>query len=199
MAQASACAIIKIKTTIKMSRKYKIHDQSYPYFITSTVVNWIDVFTRPQYRDVVINSLRYSRKEKGLLIYAYCIMTNHIHLMVGTKDEEIQNIIRDFKSYTSNQIRKKLEENIGESRKKWMLEMMYKAGREKSNNKDFQFWQHSYHPIQLDSNELIDQKLQYIHMNPVKAGFVNKPEDYLYSSAKNYADEQAVLEIDCWA
>ncbi|MDZ7658279.1 REP-associated tyrosine transposase [Fodinibius sp.] len=180
-----------------MSRKYKIYDQRYPYFMTSTVVNWIDIFTRREYRDVIVESLKYCREEKGLLLYAYCIMTNHIHLIVGTKGEKVQDIVRDFKSFTSNQIRKILEDNLQESRKVWMLQMMYDAGKERSNNKDFQFWQHHFHPILLDSNELIDQKLEYIHQNPVKAGFVNKPEDYLYSSAKNYAGQQTVIEIDC--
>lgn len=74
--------------------------------------------------------------------------------------------------------------------------MMYNAGVSKKSNNDFQLWQHNYHPIELDSNKLIDQKLDYIHHNPVKAGFVNRPEHYLFSSARNYAGLQAVIEID---
>lgn len=179
-----------------MSRKYKIYDKQYPHFITSTVINWIDVFTRRQYRDVIIDSLEYCRREKGLLLYAYCIMTNHIHLIIGSEGDKIENIVRDFKSYTSTYIRKLLENDVQESRRKWIVKMMYESGRKQSNNRDFQFWQHHFHPIQLDSNELVDQKMDYIHNNPVKAGFVDKPEDYLYSSAKNYAGKQSVIAID---
>lgn len=178
-----------------MSRKYKIHDQSYPYFITSTVIKWIDIFTRRKYRDVIIESLDYCRKEKGLLIYAYCIMTNHIHLIVGSRQKKIENIIRDFKSFTSSELRKILENEVKESRKEWMLKMMYRAGISKSGNNDFQFWQYNFHPIELNSNRLIDQKIEYIHQNPVKAGFVDKPEDYLYSSAKNYAGLVYSIEL----
>lgn len=180
-----------------MSQKYKIFDQSLPYFVTSTVVNWIDVFTRNEYRDVIIDSLKYCRENKGLLLYAYCIMTNHIHLIIGTKGDEIQGIARDFKSFTSREIRKLIEKNHKESRRGWMLNMMYDAGSKIKTNKDFQFWQRYYQPIELNSNFLIDQKLEYIHMNPVKAGYVTKPECYLYSSASNYAGLQSVIDLDC--
>ena len=184
-------------SSVKMSRKYKIYDQELPYFVSSTVVDWIDLFTRNEYRNVLIDSLNYCRAHKGLLIYAYCIMTNHIHLIIGTNKEDIQDIIRDFKSYTSRELRKIIEIHPRESRKLWMLEMMYEAGSSVKSNKDFQFWQHHYHPIELNSNYLIDQKMEYIHMNPVKAGFVAKPEDFLYSSARNYAGLQSVMDIDC--
>lgn len=180
-----------------MSRKYKIHDQKLPYFVTSTVIEWIDLFTRIEYRNIIIDSLSYCRKQKGLLVYAYCIMTNHIHLIVGTDKDDIQDIIRDFKSFTSREIRKCVESHTQESRKRWMLEMMYQAGSAVKSNKDFQLWQHHFHPVGLNSNYLIDQKMNYIHMNPVKAGFVARPEDFLYSSARNYAGLQSVMGIDC--
>ncbi|HET6528385.1 MAG TPA: transposase [Balneolaceae bacterium] len=185
-----------LTTFIKMSRKYKIYDQNRPYFITSTIVNWIDLFTRNEYRNVLIESLNYCRQNKGLLLYAYCIMTNHVHLIVGRKEKKLESIIRDFKSFTSRELRKTIEKNAQESRKEWILEMMYKAGLSKGSNKDFQLWQHHYHPIELSSEYLFEQKLDYIHLNPVKAGFVNKAEDYLYSSAKNYAGLQGIIELD---
>ena len=179
-----------------MSRKYKVYEQDRPYFITSTVIHWIDLFTRNKYRNIVIDSLDYCSENKGLLLYAYCIMTNHIHLIVGTTKNRLQDIIRDFKSYTSGEIRGAIEENPRESRRQWMLRAMYKAGQSKRNNKDFQLWQHHYHPIQLDTNNMIDQKMDYVHMNPVKAGFVSKAEDFLYSSARNYAGLDSIIEID---
>lgn len=179
-----------------MSQKYKIYRQEYPYFITSTIINWIDLFTRRRYRQVIIDSLNYCRQNKGLLLYAYCIMTNHIHLVVGSREQRLENIVRDFKSFTSRELRKTIENNAQESRKRWLLDAMYRFGKSRKSNNDFQLWQHSYHPIQLDSKALIDQKIEYIHMNPVQAGFVNKPEYFLFSSARNYAGLESVIEID---
>ncbi|MEK6480243.1 transposase [Catalinimonas sp. 4WD22] len=171
-----------------MSRKYKIRDQTKLYFVTLTVVNWIDVFTRQSYRDVCIKSVKYCQENKGLEVYAYCMMTNHIHLIIGSNGTmNIEDILRDLKSFTSRSIRKLLEDrNNIESRRDWMLVMMKQAGQKNSNNKDFQFWRQHNHPIELSSNQLMDQKLNYIHMNPVKAGFVESPEMWTYSSAKDY-------------
>ncbi len=124
-------------------------------------------------------------------------MTNHIHLIVGSKGDKIENIMRDFKSFTSREIRKTIENSAQESRKKWVLKMMYNTGASNKSNKDFQLWQQHFHPIELSSHYLFDQKLDYVHLNPVKAGFVNKPEDYLFSSARNYAGLRGVIELDC--
>ena len=179
-----------------MGRKYKIRDQDQYYFVTFTVLNWIDVFTRDEYRDEFLESVGYCQKHKGLEVGAWCIMTNHIHMILGTKGtNKLENIIRDLKSFTSRHIRKLLENNPRESRK-WILNMMYDAGTKKSNNKDFQFWLQHNHPIELNTNSIIDQKLDYIHDNPVKAGFVDEPSAWLHSSARDYeTDEKGLLEI----
>lgn len=125
-------------------------------------------------------------KEKGLDLYAYCIMTNHIHLIIGTENGVLSDIVRDFKSFTSRHIRKSIENSITESRKLWILEIMKDFGSRNERNKGFQFWQQHNHPIELDTNELLDQRLNYIHQNPVKAGFVEKEEDWINSSAGDY-------------
>ncbi|MBI5540818.1 MAG: transposase [Bacteroidia bacterium] len=178
-----------------MSRKYKFGDKNELYFVTFTVIEWIDVFTRNSYKDILLNSWEYCKKNKGLEIYSWCIMTNHVHMIISSKQDEVQNIMRDMKRHTSSMLKKSIEENQNESRKKWILDMMKKAGSYNNNNKGFQFWQQHNHPIILDSNFLIDQKLGYIHNNPVKAGFVDKPEDYLYSSARDYAGMKGLLDI----
>jgi putative transposase len=172
-----------------MSRKYKIRDQSQLYFVTFTVIDWIDVFIRDEYRNVVINSIRYCQQNKGLEVYAYCMMTSHIDLIIGSSGRHpIEGIIRDLKSYTSRHIRKILEDtNQFHESRSWVLQRMYFAGKYNSSNKDFQFWQHHSHPIELSSNELIDQKLEYIHLNPVAAGFVDMQEAWIYSSARDYS------------
>jgi REP element-mobilizing transposase RayT len=178
-----------------MSEKYKFYNKEDLYFVTLTVVNWIDVFTRNVYKDALLDSWKYCIREKGLVIHAWCIMTNHVHMIISSEENELSDIMRDMKSYTSTTIRKLIIENAEESRKEWMLKMMIQKGEQNKNNIDFQLWQQHNYPIVLDSNYLKDQKLNYIHNNPVKAGFVEEPEDYLYSSARDYCGIQGLVEI----
>ncbi len=180
-----------------MGRKYKIRDQDRFYFVTFTVIQWIDIFTREAYRDIVIDSIKHCQKHKKLEVGAWCIMTNHIHLILRSCEEfPLEGIIRDLKSFTSRELRKAITKNIGESRKSWILKTMIEAGNNKSNNKDWQLWMQHNHPIELDTSYLIDQKMEYIHENPVKAGFVENPEHWLYSSARDYyMDQPGLLDI----
>ena len=123
-------------------------------------------------------------------------MTSHVHLALGTKGgEKLEDIIRDLKSYTSRHIRKYLENNPQESRREWLIWMMKRAGNKNSNNKGFQFWQQHNHPIELNTNEIIQQRLDYIHNNPVEAGFVDNPSSWLCSSAKDYEGVKGEIEI----
>lgn len=179
-----------------MSRKYKFFDQQQAYFVSFAVIYWIDVFTRKRYNDILVESLIFCQKEKGLILYAWCIMPSHIHLIIGTRKEPMQNILRDFKSYTSRSIQKEIKMHPKESRKKWMVQMMMNAGMNNGNNKDWQFWQQSNHPIELSSNSIIDQKLEYLHYNPVSAGYVESPEHWLYSSAKDYYGRKGLLDVE---
>ena len=183
-----------------MSRKYKIRDQDKLHFVTFTVVEWIDVFIRNEYKEIFLDSVKYCQKNKGLEVYAWVIMTNHIHMILrATPDHMLENIIRDLKSHTSRTIRQLLEKPdfLGESRRKWMLQLMKGAGKKNNNNHDFQFWQQHNHPIELSSNYLIDQKLDFILNNPVKDGFVASPEMWQYSSATDYYSEaNGMLQID---
>lgn len=178
-----------------MSRKYKFRNQDQLYFVTFSVIYWIDVFIRNEYKDELIESLKYCMDNKGLEVYGYCIMTSHMHIIIGTHGEKMEDILRDFKSYTSSRLRKLIQPNLSESRREWMLWMMERAGTKNKNNNGFQFWQQHNNPIELYNNELMDQKLEYIHNNPVEAGFVSRPEDYVYSSARNYCGEQGILEV----
>ena len=170
-----------------MALKYRIDDQQEYYFVTFTVVNWIDVFIRDTYRHVFIESIKFCQKEKGLKVGAWVIMTSHVHMIIGTEGKhKLQDIIRDMKSYTSRHIRIAIENSGEESRKEWMMWHFKKQGLSNSNNKDFQFWIQDSHPVQLSSGERMLQRLHYIHNNPVEAGFVCKPEDWKYSSADDY-------------
>jgi putative transposase len=178
-----------------MSTKYKIRDQQKLYFVSFAVVYWLDVFIRNEYKNILLDSLKHCQKTKGLEIYAWCIMTSHVHLIIGTTGNKMEDILRDFKSFTSRSIRNAIQEHPSESRREWMLWLMERAGKKNSNNNDYQFWQQDNHPIELWDNYMMDQKLEYLHMNPVLSGFVDRPEAYLYSSARDYAGEKGLLDI----
>lgn len=179
-----------------MARKYAIRDQEKFYFVTFTVIHRIDIFIREEYRNVFMDSIKYCQKEKGLLVGAWCLMTSHAHLIIGTEGKmKLEEIVRDLKSYTSRHIRKAIENNPIESRKEWILNAMIKAGTNKSNNKDFQFWMQHNHPIEMNSNEIIDSRLEYVHENPVKAGFVDESREWKYSSARDYAGEKGLIDV----
>ena len=178
-----------------MGFKYKIEDQQEVYFLTSTVVDWVDVFTRRELAEIVIDSLRYCQKEKGLLLFAWCLMPSHLHLIVSAEEgKSISDIMRDFKKFTSKKIVSTIQE-INESRREWMLDRFEFSGRWNPKIENFKFWQDGIHPIILYSNSFIDQKLNYIHNNPVEAGLVFEPQHYAYSSAINYVDGKGLLEV----
>jgi putative transposase len=178
-----------------MSRKYKFRDNDKLYFISFAIVNWIDVFIRNEYRDELLQSLKFCQANKNLEIYAWCIMTSHMHLIIGSSGNKMENIVRDFKSYTSGQMKNLIKNNAAESRKEWIIWMMERAGRKNSNNNNWQFWQQDNHPIELNNESILRQKLNYLHNNPVESGFVIKAEEYLYSSAMDYYGGKGLLDI----
>lgn len=155
------------------------------YFVTFAVVDWIDVFTRETYVDILVNSIKYCQKEKGLLLYAYCIMPSHVHLIASAKQGTLGNLLRDMKGFTARSILNEIKENGRESRREWLLDAFKKAGNKLGKKQEYQFWQHGNHPEELYSTKFIEQKERYIHMNPVEMGLVSFPEHYRLSSASN--------------
>ncbi len=169
------------------------------YFVTFATVQWVDVFTRPDYVTIVLESLRHCQQHKGLRLHAWCLMSNHLHLMLSTDfGHHPSDVLRDFKKFTSRQIVSAIEQSeTGESRRNWMLWLFRSAGERNSKNQVYQFWQQETHPIELFSNKFIDQKLDYIHQNPVKAGWVDEPWEYRYSSARDYMNNtKGLLDLE---
>jgi REP element-mobilizing transposase RayT len=121
-------------------------------------------------------------------------MTNHIHLITRSHINNLSGTIRDFKSFTSKELLKQIELE-SESRREWMLEVFSKAARKHERNSQYQFWTHENHAEQLWSDDFISSKIEYIHQNPVRAGIVFKPEDFVYSSARNYAGMETVFDV----
>lgn len=179
-----------------MSRKYKFHNPLAAYFVSFAVVNWVDVFTREAYFKVITDSLDFCRNNKGMALFAYCIMPNHIHLLFRDDNENPSGLIRDFIGFTSKKMIASILEHPQESRREWMLWMVKRAGEKNSNIKEYQFWQQNNQPIELWSTHVIKEKFDYIHNNPVKAGLVIEPWEWKHSSARNYAELDAVIPID---
>ena len=179
-----------------MPSKYKIVDHQAPHFITFATVQWVDAISRPYYKHIVIDSLRFCQKEKGLILYAYVLMSNHVHMIAAAKENaNLSDTLRDLKKFTSKRLFEEISKNPQESRKNWMMWLFKSAGERNSNNKDIQFWQQDNRPIQLTTYEMIDQRLDYIHENPVKEGLVREPEQYPFSSALNYSGGRGFLDI----
>ena len=172
-----------------MSRKYKFKNPEGLYFVTFAVTGWTDVFTRQVYKKILVDNLAYCQKFKGLEVFAWCIMTNHVHFIIkAIEGHLLQDFLRDFKKFTSKAILKAIAENKRESRKVWLLKQF-------ATTEGNRFWRSDNKPIELWSDKVIDQKLNYIHQNPVKEGIVFRAEDYVYSSARDYAGGKGLLDV----
>jgi putative transposase len=173
-----------------MRTRYKIIETDKIYFITATIVEWLPVFTRKPYFEVLIDSFNYSRTNKGLKIFAYVIMDNHFHLICQADD--LGKIIKEIKSHTAREIIKLAEQN----NKTWLLNQLSFYKLKHKIDSIHQVWQEGSHPKQMSSEAMLRQKMDYLHHNPVRAGLADKPEDWPYSSARNWAGLPGILEID---
>ncbi|MDA3927432.1 MAG: transposase [Prolixibacteraceae bacterium] len=179
-----------------MSRNYKFYNPDGVYFASFAVVEWLDVFTRNEYKNIILDSLSFCQKNKGMEIFAWCIMTSHVHLVFRSNKDDVkpEQLLGDFKRFTSKAIINAIKENPRESRKEFLLKQFQKAGAMASNVSKYQFWRHDNKPIEFWSNKVIDEKINYIHQNPVEEGLVFRAEDYMYSSAIDYAGEKGLLD-----
>ncbi|TAE79339.1 MAG: transposase [Bacteroidetes bacterium] len=164
-----------------MSEFLKI-EQGKVYFLTMTIVEWIDLFTRECYADILVDSIKYCQHHKGLEIYAYVIMPSHAHL-IASCEGNLSHILRDMKEHTSKLFIKEIIDNKQESRKEWLLDKLTTSKPTKTGKPSYRVWQEGNYPIELYSDRFIAQKEHYIHMNPVVAGIVSQPHHYRLSSA----------------
>ncbi len=172
------------------SRYKHFHDTS-PYFVTCAIVNWIPVFTSIPMFEIAIDSLCFLRKEGAVKIYGYVILENHLHMIISAED--LSKNIGRFKSYTARKII-----DIAKGRKNtWLLKQLKEEKLIFKNDRTYQLWQEGYHPKMIETEKVMIQKLEYIHNNPVKRGYVDDPASWVYSSARNYINgDQTILEID---
>jgi REP element-mobilizing transposase RayT len=173
-----------------MSRtRYKIYDNAYPHFLTCTVVEWLPIFTRPDAVQVLLDSWSFLQREGRLTLFAYVVLENHVHFIASSDD--LSKEIGDFKSYTALRLIDLLQ---SAGAKTILQQLAFRKARHKVDRKH-QLWQEGSHPQQISSDEMMRQKIDYIHYNPVKRGFVDEPEHWRYSSARNYAGLPGLIDV----
>ena len=176
------CELRLFLLNLLMSEKYKTYSDGL-YFVSFSIVGWLDVFTRRSYQDILTESIEFCQKNKNLKIYCYCIMPSHVHFITYSENCKLSEILRDMKSFTAKKLIKAVEENAQESRKEFLMHQFKYYGKTSPQRQTMQFWQHNNHPFYLYSQKMIQQKVDYIHYNPVESGFVNQPHEWRLSSA----------------
>ena len=166
-----------------MSEHLKAHKEGTLYFCTLTVVGWADVFTRKRNAEVIVDSLAYCQREKGLELFAYVLMPSHLHMIARVQQGQLADVLRDMKSFTAKRLLELIQAEPGESRSEWLLRLFREAALGTQQNKTFMFWQKTNHPIEITHPPMLEQKVAYIHNNPVVEGLVTLPEHYAWSSA----------------
>jgi putative transposase len=172
--------------------RYLITEPNKPHFMTCTVVEWLPVFTRPETVQVILDCWRYQREHAGLKLYGYVILENHLHLIAQSPNLRVS--MSSFKSYTA----RKIIDHLQAKQVDYLLKRLRFAKRAHKEDREFQFWQEGVHAELVFSEALMREKLAYIHMNPVKRGYVREPKHWRYSSAVNYAEGEGLIEIDRW-
>jgi REP element-mobilizing transposase RayT len=169
--------------------RYRIYDNAHPYFLTCTTVGWLAVFTRPEAVDILFGSWTYLREHRGFQVYGYVIMENHLHMIASSPN--LAEDMGDFKSFTARQIIDLLERR---SARMLLKQLAWHKARHKTD-RDYQLWQEGSHPEEIQSEEMMLQKLEYIHNNPVLRGYVACPEHWRYSSAANYMGQAGLFPV----
>lgn len=177
-----------------MRSRYQYQDADGVYFLTMTAIEWLPIFIQPAACEVLIESLEFCRVNKGLRIHAYVIMDNHLHLIASGPD--LPGTVRAFKGFTARRI-VQLAQASG---REWLLNQFeYHKLRHRSAS-THQVWQEGAHPQLIQGDAMWWQKVEYIHNNPVRRGWVELPEHWRYSSASEFVlGKASVLAVDTLA
>jgi REP element-mobilizing transposase RayT len=169
--------------------RYRFAEHDRPHFLTCTVVEWLPVFTRQEAAQVLFDAWAHQQQHKGLRLYGFVVLENHLHAVAQAPD--LPKTWRGFKSFTA----RRLLELLREHGARLLLERMAFAFKAQRADREHQFWQEGSHPQGIEGEAMLRQKLEYIHNNPVKRGFVDRPEDWRWSSARNYLGRQGVVDV----
>jgi len=169
-----------------MPRSYRIFKElNYAYFVTWTIVDWLHIFEEDSYRQITLDSLGYLRSHKKTELNAFVVMPSHIHAILWPNEGiNLSDVIRDFKRFTSRRISSEAEK---QNRTDWLNR--FSLARQQDRAMDisrYQVWQEGSHPEAIFTQKFARQKMDYIHLNPVKAGFVQTVDEWPYSSARAY-------------
>jgi putative transposase len=169
--------------------RYKIYNSDYPHFLTMTVVDWLPIFANPDVAKLILDSLRFLQKEKNAILYAYVLMENHLHIIV--RSNNLSEAIQTFKSYTACTI---VDYFIERNNTALLDKLRHNKLRHKTKS-DYQLWQEGSHPEEIANDEVMHIKIEYIHNNPVRRGYVDEARDWRYSSARNYEGKQGLVHV----
>ena len=170
--------------------RYKVYEPTYPHFLTCTILHWLPIFTNQESVQIVIDSLKHLQKQDNMKIYAYVILENHLHLVASSN--EIRKTIQKFKSYTAYELLKLLKEKNATTLLKQFA--FYKKAHKKHTA--YQIWEEGFHPKLISSEKMMIEKINYIHQNPIKRGYVDEAEHWRYSSARDYNGQEGLLEVE---
>jgi REP element-mobilizing transposase RayT len=172
--------------------RYTITEADKPHFMTCTVMEWLPVFTRPETVQILLDCWQYQQQHAGLKLYGYVVLENHLHFIAQAPD--LNKAVSSFKSYTARKIIDHLEAQHVER----ILARLRFAKLAHRTDREYQLWQEGIHAELMFNETIMRQKLDYIHNNPVKRGYVNLPEHWRYSSASHYAGLAGLIDIDSW-
>jgi putative transposase len=176
-----------------MRSRYRINEHECAHFVTSTVVEWLPVFTTAPCSDIIVRSLEYCREHKGLRVYAWVILDNHFHAVVSAPN--LTSALRDLRKFTARELLAQLK---AEGRD-WLLNQLAYFCASHKTSSAHQIWQEGVHPQQIVNDEMMVQKLEYLHNNPVKRGFVASPEHWVYSSAHEWLPgANPMMRVEPW-
>lgn len=172
--------------------RYVITEPDKPHFLTCTVMEWLPVFIHPGAAQIIFDSWSYLKANQGMRLYGYVVMENHLHFVA--RAPRLDKCLAGFKSFTARNLIDYLRQHQTDR----LLDRLRFAKRAHKTDREYQFWQEGIHAELILSETMMRQKLEYIHNNPVKRGYVDRSEHWRYSSARNYAGEEALIEIDYW-
>jgi putative transposase len=169
--------------------RYRFGRPWQPHFLTSTVVAWLPVFTRPEAVQILLDSWTFLQNEGRIKLLGYVVLENHLHWIAAAED--LSKEVGDFKSYTA----KMLVELLKVKGARTLLEQLEHYKLRHKIDQDYQLWQEGSHPEEIEGDEMMWQKLEYAHNNPVKRGYVDDPVHWRYSSARNYARQPGLIQV----
>jgi putative transposase len=174
-----------------MSRtRYKTFEHTYPYFVTCTIVGWLPVFSNRESAEIALRSLQFLQEQQRLTLFGYVLLENHFHAIA--KADDLAKEIGDFKSFTARQV---IDRFISRGAKDVLQQLRYYRAAHKSD-REYQLWQEGYHPQEIQDDAMMWQKLEYIHNNPVRRGYVDEATQWRYSSARNYAKMAGLVPVE---